>query len=712
MPRKTDLFQVGGMSCAACAARIEKVLKKKKGIEECVVNFAAEQVKVVYDDALFTPEAIAEMIEKIGYTASLVAPEKKKDDLGLTRLLISALLTLPVFLLSMFPLAFTGDKIVLFLLATLVQFWAGAGILKNAFLSLKHGSANMDVLVSMGTLAAYFSSAYTTFYHQGGQHSYFETSTVIITLILFGRFLEARAKGRTSGAIKALMNLTPKTARVERGEDFVDVPVENLLIGDRILVRPGERIPTDGIIESGDSAIDESMLTGESLPVDKKAGDPVIGGTINKTGSFVFLAEHVGLETTLAQIIRLVQEAQGSKAPIQRLADQVSGIFVPVVALIALLTFFAWFFLGGNWNSSLAAMVAVLVIACPCAMGLATPAAIMVGTGKGATLGILIKGGEVLERAQRLDTVVFDKTGTLTEGKPALTDVFSEGMPEEEFLFWIASAEQNSEHPLGEAIVRGAEKRGISLKKPSSFNAVPGAGIEAVVEGKSLLVGTHRLMKMKGLEISSLFSDFIEKIEGDGKTAIFGALDGKMLGVVGLADSLKPHAAEAVGMLRKAGIKVLMLTGDNRKTAEAIARSAGIEKFFSEVLPREKTEKIKELQAEGRVVGMVGDGINDAPALAAADIGIAIGTGTDVAMEASDLTLISGDLRGVAAAIRLSRATLRTIKQNLFWAFFYNVLGIPLAATGHLNPMIAAGAMAFSSIFVLTNSLRLSRFRF
>ncbi|HEY9765183.1 MAG TPA: heavy metal translocating P-type ATPase, partial [Chroococcales cyanobacterium] len=684
MTQKTDLFQVGGMSCAACAARIEKVLKKKKGIEESVVNFAAEQVKVVYDDALLSPEAIAEMIGKIGYTSSLLVPEKKaarEEDFGLTRLLISAFLTLPVFLLSMFPLAFPGDKIILFLLATLVQFWVGAGILRNAFLSLKHGSANMDVLVSMGTLAAYFSSAFATFFPHGSQHSYFETSTVIITLILFGRFLEARAKGRTSGAIKALRNLTPRTARVRRSEVFIDVPVENLGVGDQILVRPGERIPTDGTIESGDSAIDESMLTGESLPVDKKAGDPVTGGTINKTGSFVFVAERVGAETTLAQIIRLVQEAQGSKAPIQRLADQVSGIFVPVVALIALLTFLAWFFLGGNWNSSLAAMVAVLVIACPCAMGLATPAAIMVGTGKGATLGILIKGGEVLERAQRLDTVVFDKTGTLTEGKPALKDVFSEGMPEEEFLFWIASAEQNSEHPLGEAIVRGAEGRGLSPKTPSSFKAVPGAGIEAVVEGRNILVGTHRLMKMQGIEIFSLFSTFAEKIEEEGKTAIFGAMDGKVCGVVGVADSLKPHAAEAVGMLRKAGISVLMLTGDNQKTAAAIAQSVGIEKFFSEVLPREKTEKIKELQAEGRVVGMVGDGINDAPALAAADIGIAIGTGTDVAMEASDLTLISGDLRGVAAAIRLSRATLRTIKQNLFWAFFYNVLGIPLAAT-------------------------------
>jgi Cu+-exporting ATPase len=597
-------------------------------------------------------------------------------------------------------------------LATPVQFYVGMGFYVGGYKSLRAGSANMDVLVALGSSAAYFYSIAVLLFPGIGGHVYFETSAMIITLIKLGKVMEARAKGRTSEAIKKLMGLRPKTARVIRDGAEVDVPVESVLLGDSVLVRPGERLPVDGVVLEGHSAVDESMLTGESLPVDKHPGDKVVGGSINKEGLLKFEATRVGSQTALAQIIRLVEEAQGSKAPIQRLADRVASVFVPAVIAVATITFVAWLVIGGvGFTESMLYMVAVLVIACPCALGLATPTAIMVGTGKGAQHGILFKNSEALERAHELTTVVLDKTGTITKGEPSVTDLVAET----DVLRLAASAERGSEHPLGEAVVLAAQERNLALSEPEEFRAVAGRGISATVDGKLVLVGSTGLLEDRGVALNGL-EDVLTRLEEEAKTAMLVAVDGEAKGVIALADTVKAGSVEAIQELQRLGLDVVMLTGDNRRTADAIGRKVGIGRVIAQVLPADKAEQVAILHGADETVGMVGDGINDAPALAQADVGIALGTGTDIAMAAADVTLMSGDLRGVPRAIALSRATMRTIKQNLFWAFFYNVILIPVAAGAlypwlgvRLHPVFAAAAMAFSSIFVVTNSLRLRR---
>ena len=716
-------LRLKGMTCAACAARLEKALNKLDGVVKAVVNFAMGNAMVEYNASQVTVGDMIKAVQRAGYDAEEKTREdedieKKERERELRQLrglfIMSAILSFPLVAAMVFhligsPIEILHNPWVQMSLATPVQFVVGYRFYKGAYHALKGGGANMDVLVSIGTTAAYLYSVYNGFFAGDAMNLYFEASAVVITLIMLGKYLEAVAKGKTSEAIKKLMGLRAKTARVVRDGREEDIPVENVVIGDIVVVRPGEKVPVDGEIIEGRSAVDESMLTGESIPVEKNPGDTVIGATINKTGSFKFRATKVGRDTVLSQIVRMVEEAQGSKAPVQKLADKISGVFVPVVMVIALISLLLWWLVAKDLNAGIINAVAVLVIACPCALGLATPTSVMVGTGKGAENGILIKGGEYLQRAHEIDALILDKTGTITKGKPELTDVISAGsLSEEELLRFAAITERGSEHPLGEAIVKGARERGIELSEASEFEAVPGHGVAAVIEGKRILLGNRRLMQKEGVSLGDA-EQVLSRLETEGKTAMLMAVEGSLAGVLAVADTLKENSKKAVEELKSMGIDIYMITGDNKTTAEAIARQVGIDNVLAEVLPEHKAEEVMKLIKAGKVTGMVGDGINDAPALAAADVGFAIGTGTDVAMEAADITLMGGDLMGIVLAVRLSRATMRNIKQNLFWAFAYNSVGIPFAALGFLSPVIAGAAMAFSSVSVVSNALRLKR---
>ena len=725
-------LNITGMSCAACAARIEKKLSKLGGVSKANVNFSTEKATVEFDPSEIKPSELIKAVESIGYGAEKaedVSQDREKEirdkEIRTIKwtLIASIILSSPLVLAMILNIArvdvpflrFLHDPYFQLIIATPIQFIIGFRFYKHAFYALRSGSANMDVLIAMGTSAAYFFSLYNVFFEpvkMGGMKDlYFEAAAVIITLILLGKYLEAVAKGKTSEAIKKLMGLQAKTARVIRDGVEADIPIEEVEIGDVVVVRPGEKVPVDGKIVEGNSSIDESMLTGESLPVEKKTGDLCIGATINKFGTFKFEATKIGKDTVLSQIVKMVEDAQGSKAPIQKIADKVAGVFVPVVIGIALVTFFVWFLTTGDVTKAIVSAVAVLVIACPCSLGLATPTAIMVGTGKGAENGILIKGGEHLERAYKINAVVLDKTGTITKGKPEVTDILTLGQLDQKEVTRLASvAEKNSEHPLGAAIYEYGKESLQAVLDPDSFETIPGRGVAAAFEGKSILLGTRKLMVERNINLGNV-NTAMEALEDDGKTAMLIAVDGALEAVVAVADTLKEHSREAIENLQKMGVDVYMITGDNRRTAQAIARQVGVGNVLAEVLPENKAEEVEKLKKAGKIVAMVGDGINDAPALATADIGMAIGTGTDVAIEAADITLMRGDLRTIPAAIRLSKQTMRKIKQNLFWAFFYNIIGIPFAAFGFLNPMIAGGAMAFSSVSVVSNSLSLKRYQ-
>ncbi|RHW37508.1 Cu(2+)-exporting ATPase [Lysinibacillus yapensis] len=728
-------FAITGMTCASCANRIEKGLNKMDGISVANVNLALEQATVEFNPSEVSIGEIIQRVEKLGYGAHLKENEKNAVDYReqaiqkqTRKFIISAILSLPLLWTMVGHFSFTSfiympeilmNPWVQMLLATPVQFMIGWQFYVSAFKAIKNGSANMDVLVVLGTSAAYFYSVYQAIITSGshGAHAhpqlYFETSAVLITLILLGKLFEAKAKGRSSEAIKKLMGLQAKTALVVRDGVEIEIPLEEVVINDVILVKPGEKIPVDGIVLEGNSAVDESMLTGESIPVDKAIGSSLFGSTVNKNGFIKMKATKIGRDTALAQIIKVVEDAQGSKAPIQRLADKISGIFVPIVIGIAAITFIIWivFVKPGEFTPALESLIAVLVIACPCALGLATPTSIMAGSGRAAELGILFKGGEHLEQTHHINTVVVDKTGTVTNGKPELTDVIAaEGMNQEEFLCLIGASEKQSEHPLAESIVKGILERDIELATAEKFEAIPGYGVKAIVKGKEVLVGTRKLMKKYNVDISNVVS-VMEELELDGKTAMLASIDGSFAGLVAVADTLKATSKTAIKRLQDMGIEVIMMTGDNERTANAIGKEVGVNHVIAEVLPEGKAEQVKKLQAQGKKVAMVGDGINDAPALAVADIGMAIGTGTDVAMEAADITLIRGDLNSIADAILMSHKTIRNIKQNLFWAFAYNTLGIPIAAVGLLAPWVAGAAMAFSSVSVVLNALRLQRVR-
>ncbi len=755
-PIDTSTLKLQGMSCASCANTIQKAISNVSGVEECEVNFASEQATVKFNPKQTNLETIQSAVEDAGYGAAvysqdemmrrrgdaeIIAREAKSKDL-IRKMTVGGIISI-ILVVGSLPMM-TGLKIPIIpawlhnfwlqlVLTTPVQFWCGSQFYRNAWKALKNRTATMDTLIVLGTSAAYFYSLFATLFadfliQQGFMPQvYYESAAVIITFILVGRFLENRARGETSAALRKLIGLQARSARVMRDEDFQDIPIEAVQIGDIIQVRPGEKIPVDGVVTQGHSTLDESMVTGESIPVEKSVGDEVVGATINKTGSFQFRATRIGKDTVLSQIVQLVQQAQGSKAPIQNLADKVTSWFVPVVIAIALLTFILWFTITGNLTLAMINTVAVLIIACPCALGLATPTSVMVGTGKGAENGILIKSAESLEIAQKLNTIVLDKTGTLTEGKPKVTElpffspnrgIGTANQNELKLLRLVALVEQQSEHPLAEAVVDYAKSQGVHLKGTvEDFNAVTGSGVEATVSDRCVRVGTARWFNDLGINTQPL-TEKASQWEAEGKTVIWIAVDEELEAVMALADTLKPSSVDAVKALRNLGLEVVMMTGDNEKTANAIAQQVGIPRVMSQVRPDQKSQHIVSLQQEGKRVAMVGDGINDAPALAQADIGIAIGTGTDIAITTSDITLISGDLKGIITAIELSRATMNNIKQNLFFAFIYNVAGIPIAAGilypifgWLLNPIIAGAAMAFSSVSVLTNALRLRKFK-
>lgn len=732
-------YPIVGMHCASCVEVIEKSLKRIPGVGEANVNLATEKATVTYDDDICSVDQIKSAVSGVGYKIitkddailpDLEKAEKAKELKALRNKVAVSLFLGLLILWGSFPiLANTAPSIlknfwIQFLLATPVQFWAGWTFYRATVPALKHRTANMDTLVAIGTSVAYFYSVFVTVFPALVMNlgievmPYFDVATIVIGLILLGRYFEARAKGQTSEAIKKLMGMQAKTARVLKNGKEIDVPIDQVVIGSVIRVRPGEKIPVDGQILEGESSIDESMITGESLPVDKIKGDTVVGATLNKTGTFTYKATRIGSDTMLAQIIKLVQEAQGSKAPIQRIADLISSYFVPIVIILAIATFAVWYVLGPAPSLAFAIlnMVAVLIIACPCAMGLATPTAIMVGTGKGAEQGILIKDAESLEIAHKVNTIIFDKTGTLTQGKPEVTDIVPTGKyTEKDVLKFAASLEKGSEHSLAEAITKDADNKKIKLETASKFKAISGFGVEGIVSGVQVLLGNRKLMEREKVVFQKYLSQ-IEKLEVDGKTVMLFAVNKNLVGLIAVADTVKESARAGVEALKRKGIEVVMITGDNRRTAEAIAKKLGIDRVLAEVLPDQKEAEVKKIQAEGKVVAMVGDGINDAPALAQANVGIAMGSGTDVAIEAADITLINRDLRSVASAIELSRKTMRTIKMNLFWAFGYNILLIPVAMGVlypffHilLNPIFASVAMASSSISVVSNSLLLKR---
>lgn len=736
-------INIGGMTCAACAKAVERTVKKLDGVIRAEVNFPMERLFVEFDPSKVRISLIKEAIKKAGYIPieeKDTAPEKnkerkqKEEKRMLTNLIISAVFTIPLLIIAMGhmlgmalpeiidhaenPINFAVAQLIL-VIPSLI---AGRKFYTVGFKTMLKGSPNMDSLIAIGTSAAVIYGLFALYQISIGNHMYakelyFESASTIITLILLGKYLEARTKGKTSEAIRKLMELSPKKACIIQNDCEIEIEIDEVEVGDIVLVRPGEKIPVDGVVIEGNTSVDESMLTGESIPVEKKISDKVIGASINKNGMIKVRAAKVGKDTVLSQIIKLVESAQSSKAPIARLADVISGYFVPVVIIIAVVSGLLWFLSGKDIIFSLTIFISVLVIACPCALGLATPTAIMVGSGKGAEHGVLIKSGEALETTHKIDTVVFDKTGTITEGKPKVTDIYINGIEENELLMYAASCEKASEHPLGEAIVMEASSRGITLGTVNSFTAIPGLGIEAKVNSKDILIGNMKLMTDKKIDFS-FYQTKLNEYSKQGKTPVIIAIDGKTVGIIAVADVIKENSKRAITILHKMGIKVAMLTGDNKNTAEAIAEQIGIDKVFAEVLPQDKASYVKELQREGRTVAMVGDGINDAPALAAADVGIAIGSGTDVAVESADIVLMKNDIIDVITAITLSKATIKNIKQNLFWAFAYNSAGIPIAAGiltlfggPKLNPMIAAAAMSFSSVSVLLNALRLKGFK-